>query len=411
MNQLTLLALGFWVILINVESVAAEPASASHILVTVHQPDVSQLRRGGNPTARYARRSQYQLQSEVDLILNQLAQEYGLIRAKGWLMRSLGVYCEVFEPQATQTIKQTILNLQADPRVDSAQRLQTFHTRTADLHVASESRVSIRPMPDKLGYNDTYYELQHAFQRMDIERSHNLATGAGVRVAIIDSGVESGHPDLNEGIRSEDFTGQSDRSMGFHGTGLAGVIAARPNNEFGIVGVAPDVQLVDLRACWGDTSANRPAQCDTFSLARAIDRAITIDVDVINLSLAGPSDALLQRLLSKAHEEDIFLVAANRAGWENFPASLPFVLGVDAEALASGNVVAPGSEVMTTFPSAGFGYLSGSSLAAAHVAGVAALLVELAPQLAASELFALFQRQPQVNACALVTELNRELRC
>ncbi len=409
MKPAIIVLLGLWTALAAASWAQAAPTSIpatapAQILVTVHQPAASQPRRGGNPTMRYARRSQYQLQLDVEQILDQLADKHQLTRSKGWLMRSLGVYCEVFELGQANNAPQLLNQLRADPQVDSAQLMQTFVTQSSSEQAPTR-------------YNDPYYALQHGLQRLDVERSHRVTTGAGVKVAIVDSGVEQSHPDLKAVVVSEDFTDRADAvargAAGFHGTGLAGVIAARPNNATGIVGVAPDARVVGLRACWGDSEANVAAQCNTYSLARALDRAVAMRVDVINLSLAGPQDALLTRVLETAHEHGIFVVAASRSGPLNFPASLPFVLGVDADAQLSmaGNVFAPGQEVMTTLPHGSFGYLSGSSLASAHVAGVAALLVQLQPDLSASQLLTVFQRLPEVNACRLAAQFDPSLRC
>ncbi|MFK7955467.1 MAG: S8 family serine peptidase [Lysobacterales bacterium] len=404
----------FWTALTLTVSWAqdAAPNEGPKILVTVHQPATSQLRRGGNPTSRYARRTQYQRQRDVEQTLDRLAVEHRLVRTTGWLMRSLGVYCEVYEATQAGVVDQLLTQLRADPNVDSAQLMQSFATQSpGQLPVRSSAQLSAHE--PSIRYNDPYYGLQHGLQQMDVERSHVVATGAGVKVAIVDSGIERGHPELEAMMISENFTDRADGRAGFHGTGLAGVIAAKPNNALGIVGVSPGAKIVGLRACWGDSEANVTAECNTYSLARALDRAVSMRVDVINLSLAGPSDALLARVLERAFEQGIFVVAASRAGAFNFPASLPFVLGVDSDSQLSepGNVFAPGQEVMTTLPGGSYGYLSGSSLASAHVAGVAALLVQLQSDLDASELMALFQRHPQVNACRLAAELNPSLGC
>lgn len=372
------------------------------ILVTIVQPKVSQLSAGGNPATRYARRSLYRRKPAVDRILDDLASDYPLLRRQGWLMRSLGVYCEVFEVAAAQDLAPLLAQLSADPRVDSAQPMYAFSTRAAE---GGQSFPAAAAADGKPAFNDPYFVLQHSLPRLGVPPGHRMSTGAGVRIAIIDSGVNAEHPDLSRAIATEDFAKSHVAADGFHGTGLAGVIAARPNNALGIVGVAPDARILSLRACWGDTSAATAAQCSSFTLARALDRAIEAGVHVINLSLAGPRDPLLERLLYQAHRRGIFLVAASRADRHNFPAALPFVLGVDAESIRGGSVYAPGTDVMTTLPAAEFGYLSGSSLAAAHVSAVAALLVELNPSLAGPELLTLFESQPQVNACRLAASV------
>jgi subtilisin family serine protease len=111
-----------------------------------------------------------------------------------------------------------------------------------------------------------------------------------------------------------------------------------------------------------------------------------LHAQVINMSLTGPYDALLGTLLDEALERGIAVVAAaaDRAtGVDGFPASHPGIIAVQAATAGSGpaprTVRAPAKEILTTTPNSGYAFLSGNSLAAAHVTGVVALLLERAP--------------------------------
>src|ERR1035438_2109430 len=86
----------------------------------------------------------------------------------------------------------------------------------------------------------------------------------------------------------------------FKSTAVAGVIAAIPDNGIGIVGIAPDVRLFVFKACWRSAPTGAKATCNSFTLAQALAAAIEERVDIINLSLAGPSDPLLTRLVGRA---------------------------------------------------------------------------------------------------------------
>jgi len=332
-------------------------ATGERILVTLHYDAVDQMH--GDAIERYHRPHDYGPGANVEPVLDALAREYGLVRVNGWPMRSLSVHCEVYTVAAGVDVVALVARLAQDPRVDSAEPMSRFQTLTAT--------------------GKSYRSLQHSLDDLDIDRAHALSRGRGVRIAVIDSGVDATHPDLNGAVQTRrDFASSTVAAP--HGTEVAGIIAARGDNGAGIVGVAPDAELLDLHACWGDGNANAPASCDSYSLAQALDFAISSTVDVINLSLAGPEDALLARLLAVAETRAICVVVAAPAPGDaahGFPASVPsvIVVGMSDAGTHTGapGIRAPGTDVLTTFPGGRYDYASGSSLAAAHVSGVVAL--------------------------------------
>src|SRR5690606_19374023 len=102
-------------------------------------------------------------------------------------------------------------------------------------------------------YDDPYADLQPAALELGIEEAHTLATGKGVRVAVIDSAVDAEHPELEGRVRiSRDVVDPRRRAAAgeVHGTAVAGIIASAANNRQGILGIAPDVEVAGLRACW-----------------------------------------------------------------------------------------------------------------------------------------------------------------
>ena len=167
-----------------------------------------------------------------------------------------------------------------------------------------------------------------------------------------------------------------------HGTAVAGIIGARADDGEGIVGIAPQARLMALRACW-EVSAEKTL-CSSFTLAKALQVAIEDKADVINLSLTGPQDELLARLLDVAIERRTTVVGAVDPDMPDggFPASHRGVLAVSDESShrSSGPVlIAPGDDIPTTAPGGRWNFVSGASYAAAHVAGMVALVKELAP--------------------------------
>jgi subtilisin family serine protease len=239
-------------------------------------------------------------------------------------------------------------------------------------------------------YDDPYTELQASSIQMEVEDAHRVATGRGISIAIIDSAIDASHPDLRGRVRLErDFVaaGPGPRGGEIHGTAIAGVIASAANNREGIVGVAPDVTIASLRACWAVSPDSVAAQCSSFSLARALEVALDLRPNVVNLSLAGPDDPLLGRLLDEVIARGIIVVAARPergVSGHEFPASHPRVLAAHsaAEVLDAPSpyvLGAPATDVLTTTPGAKYAFLSGNSLAAANTAGVVALLLEHGP--------------------------------
>ena len=146
-----------------------------------------------------------------------------------------------------------------------------------------------------------------------------------------------------------------------------------------------------FKACWQDRETHQ-AQCDSYSLTKALVEVLKQHPDVLNLSLAGPSDPLIGRLLEAAYKEGIVIVAAvDPRERHSFPASLPEVIAVGAPlyvngAMPSDAVLAPGTDILTTAPGSTYAFRSGNSMATAYVSGVAALMRQRQPGLSGEQL-------------------------
>jgi subtilisin family serine protease len=169
-----------------------------------------------------------------------------------------------------------------------------------------------------------------------------------------------------------------------------------------------------LRACW--QAPDRPTVCDSLSLAKAISFAIERKAQVINLSLSGPPDILLSRLLDVALARGVVVVGAfdrtRRGG--GFPASHAGVVAVagEADGPPEGHVVAaPGRDVPTTQPGGRWYMVNGSSYAAAHVSGLYALLQERAPGPMRSPVLVLAPATDAIDACATLLRMPRPCNC
>jgi subtilisin family serine protease len=312
-----------------------------------------------------------------DRIPVELAGAHGLRHVGAFPLTSIGVQCLVFEVPANRAMDEVLRRLAADRRVESAQANQVFRNLAA-------------------GAPDPYASFQYGARVIHAPQAHRWATGRGVTVAVIDTGIETEHPDLRGRVaKTANFVDGGAQSFAHdrHGTAVAGVIGARANNNEGIFGVAPEADLIGIKACWQSTADRLEARCSSWTLAKAIDFAVINGARVINLSLGGPPDPLLTRLIAKASERGTTVVAAAMDGGDapGFPAALPLVIGVvasDSHNDVQGGdrdratmLVAPGVEILTTTPPHAYAFLSGTSLAAAHVSGVVALLLQREPMM------------------------------
>ncbi len=354
-----------------------------------------------------------------------LARHHDIELAGAFPLASVGIHCVVFEVPAERSIADVVAALASEPGVELVQRNQGFEG-LAEIGPGEAAE----PSPG----SDPYAGLQHGAAAIRADFAHRWSKGRGVRVAVVDTGVDVDHPDLEARIRvARNFVERGERtfSADLHGTAVAGVIAARDGNGVGIYGVAPEAELMAAKACWQAEPDHERARCSSWTIARAIDWALDSRADVLNLSLAGPSDPLLARLVEAALRRGVVVVAAADSGKPSFPASIPGVLAVlgseeAREAPAAIGVeqlvAAPGDEVVTTAPGARYRFVSGSSLSTAHVSGAVALLLERAPGLRPDEVVALLRQTSRsghggasrpgiVDACAAIRVATAGAEC
>lgn len=232
-----------------------------------------------------------------------------------------------------------------------------------------------------------------SLQRVVFDQIWQDTKGKGVKVAVIDSGTDDQNPQLKGAVSkggdviSKKGDGTSDAAG--HGTKVGGIIAARPAKKTGFVGLAPEATIIPVRQ---NDNENKGT---VATMAKAIDYAISRDVDIINISqgtsasLSAGSD--LHLAVGRAQKADILVVAsagndgASGAKKKTFPASIPGVLGVAAsdrnnerapfsQSGPAVGIAAPGVDMVSTVPGGGHCVDHGTSFAAPYVTGVAALV-------------------------------------
>lgn len=327
------------------------------LVVTPLTPDHFRLSRSyggsyGSPQAEGARRH----------LAERIARRHGFKLVDEWPLPLVELDCFVMAVPAGQSVDEAVRQVTGDPHVTFAEPMHQFHG-----------------MGEVPVYSDPLFRAQPAASEWRLADLHQLSTGRNVTVAVVDSGVDYGHPDLAGQISvNRNFVVDHAPVAEQHGTGIAGIIAAKAGNGIGVVGIAPGAKVMALRACW-QRLGSPETTCDTLSLAKALHFAIDNKAQVINLSLSGPVDMLLGRLLDVALSRGTSVIAAFDPQLPDggFPASLGGVVAVSDDALATlpaGVYVAPGRDVPTTQPGGRWYLVNGSSYAAAHVSGLLALL-------------------------------------
>lgn len=258
---------------------------------------------------------------------------------------------------------------------------------------------------DGLQPNDPYWLVQWNQRRIQLPQAWQLTQGTPVLVAVIDSGIDLAHPEfagrIQNGFDYVDFDTTPQDTFG-HGTHVAGVIGAAGNNSRGVAGAAWNVQLLPMRVLDGNglgTGSN---------IAQAILASANRGAKVINLSLAlsGPSVTVYDAIVAARNQDALLVAATGNASQPNqppvavsYPAAYPEVIAVAATTRgderatysnggAAVELAAPGGEasdaIYSTSRNGNYALLYGTSMAAAHVSGVAALLRSLAPQWSAA---------------------------
>lgn len=216
-------------------------------------------------------------------------------------------------------------------------------------------------------------------------------TGSGVKVAVLDTGIDCSHEDLvvSGGYSVFDDADNNDPCYdgNGHGTHVAGTVAA-VDNTLGVIGVAPQADLYAVKVLNNDGSGSYSG------IAEGIEWAIQNDMDIINMSLGGSqSSSILEDYSNLAYNEGLLLVAAagndGNPGGNNdsvgYPAKYESVIAVAAidednnraTFSSTGPAVelsAPGVNVLSSIPGDSYDYYNGTSMASPHVAGVAALV-------------------------------------
>src|SRR3954470_1426565 len=338
-------------------------------------------------------------------------------------------------------LAEAVAELNQDPDVVYAEPVVVMSAQSADSYYGSQWGLENVGQKMFLPGSGSYYPGGTADADMDVPEAWTKATGAGVTVGIVDTGLLATHPDLaaqvasNPGESGLDGLGRDKRSNGVdddgngyvddwhgwdfvsaypsigvsegddtagpdkepqdshgHGTHVAGTVAAQRDNNEGIAGVAPGAKVMPLRALGATGSGTNVA------IAEAFDYAGRMGLRVVNASLGGPGLDQTQLSAVQAHPNTLYVIAAGNSNVNNdvsphgpcaLPAANILCVGASDESdrrasfsnygATTVDVFAPGTSILSTYPSPAYVYMQGTSMASPNTAGVAALVFSARP--------------------------------
>lgn len=232
-------------------------------------------------------------------------------------------------------------------------------------------------------------QLPWGINRIDADLAWGITKGEPIKVAVVDTGIDVKHPDLTGnlkgGISTVNYTSSYNDDNG-HGTHVAGIIGA-VDNEIGVIGVGPEIDLYSVKVL------NRQGSGYLSDIIEGLEWAIQNKMQVINMSLGTSSNVpSFREAVKKVNAAGIVQVAAagNNGGTVLYPAAYDEVIAVSAvdktDTIASWSsrgpqidLAAPGVNIYSTYKGQTYQTLSGTSMAAPHIAGTAALVLTTTP--------------------------------
>ncbi|MFI5015870.1 MAG: S8 family peptidase [Hyphomicrobiales bacterium] len=286
----------------------------------------------------------------------------------------LGTRVNRYRIARPRTVPGTVRALRAEGRVAGAQPNYAFTLQQEAASPAAAAPTSIAE------------SLQYTVAALHLAEAHRLATGKGIRIAIIDSGIDPDSAEFKDRIVARLDTVGGTFQAHSHGTAIAGAILAHGK----LVGVAPDAEVIAIRAFTGEGKPSG-AEGTSFHILQGLEFAAAQNARIVNMSFAGAHDAMLARALDTLRGKGVAeIAAAGNGGAQSaplYPGAEPGVIAVTATdakgqlfGLANRGVyialAAPGVDILLPAPGDSVQVASGTSIAAAHVTGIAALALE-----------------------------------
>jgi len=357
------------------------------MMIVIDDPR-SERRRRGITSPGYTSSLAYQDDPALERAASRIVADHNLTLVSHWPLRNLAVHCLVVEAPALDAMKA----LGQDARVRWMQPFNEFATQSAALTAPISKDEQFKDEHSKEELAKAGLTAGDGLQRRSIKSLFSTLSeqGAGVKIAVVDTAIDESHPDLSAStVRQTNFAGQRGRpGIEEHGTAVVGLIAASSSNPEGIRGYANEADVRVLRACW-QPEGKVVGKCNTLTLALALDAAIDLRPEVLNLSLTGGYDRVLEELLAVLLANGTIVIAAyddQRSADARFPAARHGVVYAYGAANThtqppnyNGTLLSAPRHAMSLAPKAGYDLVSGHSIAAPQISALTARLIERQP--------------------------------
>lgn len=259
--------------------------------------------------------------------------------------------------------------------------------------VEPDLRITITEPFLNSSYSSPYVNIPWGVQRVEAEKVWGRTRGKGIKIAVIDTGIDHEHPAIKPNYRGGvNILSPHSNPMDYngHGTHVAGIIAGKAS-DMGIIGVAPKAQIYGVKAF------NRKGSANLSDLLTAINWCIENQMNIINMSFGMEKvSESLRHAIQVAHKKGIVMIAASGNqglnGRIDFPARFPETIAVTSVSIDNGissfsnrgkgvDVAAPGERIPSAWLNQTKKEMSGTSMAVPHVAGVVALILAIDPTL------------------------------
>lgn len=256
-------------------------------------------------------------------------------------------------------------------------------------------------------YSSPYISIPWGVQRIEAEKVWGQTRGKGVKIAVIDTGIDHEHPAIKPNYRGGvNILSPRSNPMDYngHGTHVAGIIAGKAS-EMGIIGVAPKAQIYAVKAF------NRKGSANLSDLLTAINWCIENRINIINMSFGMDKvSESLRHAIQVAHKKGIVMIAASGNqglnGRIDYPARFPETIAVTSVSMDNGissfsnrgkgiDVAAPGERIPSAWLNQTKKEMSGTSMAVPHVSGIVALILSIDPTLNPEQIRFLLLRTSQ----------------